>query len=132
MLHYAKRLIESRIRERRKARSPQWRKVRDAHLRANPTCAACGKRKYLQVHHVEPYHLDPAKELDPANLISLCMGDNECHLYIGHGDDFKAYNPEVRKHAKEALALPQDRKKIASEAIVGRRYEDVPAKKRIR
>lgn len=81
---------------------------------------------------MEPYHLDPARELDPANLISLCMGDRECHLMIGHGDDFKAYDPSVRKHAAEALARPEERMKVAGDAIAGRRYENIPVKPRKR
>ena len=53
-----------------------------------------------------PFHLDPALELDPTNLITLCMDEKECHLHIGHGGSFKQYNPEVRRMAAEALAHP--------------------------
>lgn len=81
----------------------------------------------MQVHHVDPYHLDPAKELDPANLISLCMGPLECHVRIGHGDDFKAYFPDVRVMAANLLAHPGDpalRKSAEAEAKINRRYEE--------
>ena len=55
------------------------------------------------MHHVKPFHLDPALELDPGNLIALCMKrDSWCHLYLGHGDDFRAYNAKVRDDAVEA------------------------------
>lgn len=53
-------------------RSSEWPAVRDAHLSACPTCAACGSRIDPQVHHVVPFHKDPTKELDPANLLTLC------------------------------------------------------------
>lgn len=80
-------------------RSPEWHKVEQAHLLKYPDCYACGSNKHVQVHHMKPFHLHPELELDPDNLISLCM-DNDCHLYIGHGDDFKAYNPNVLEDAK--------------------------------
>ncbi len=47
-------------------RSPHWPAVRAAHLRRFPTCAACGTFKGVQVHHVRPFWLFPALELDPA------------------------------------------------------------------
>jgi hypothetical protein len=71
----------------------------------------------LQVHHVKPFHLLPELELDESNLISLCMGPNECHLFIGHGDSFRCYNPNVREDAEKFMkASFDDRKKIIGEA----------------
>lgn len=75
-------------------RSPQWPKVEREFRLHNPTCAACGSAKKLNVHHQRPFHLNPELELDMANLITLCM-DNDCHIKVGHGDNFKAYNPDV-------------------------------------
>ena len=46
-------------------RSSGWRSVRNEHIENNPTCAACGRRDGLEVHHIVPYHVDPSKELDP-------------------------------------------------------------------
>ena len=80
-------------------RSPRWKIVEHDFVRLNPDCAACGGREHLQVHHEHPFHLHPELELDPKNLIGLCMGPNECHLLLGHGDNFKAYNPGVRLDA---------------------------------
>lgn len=101
-LRHAYRLVQSNLRERRKAkeRSPAWGGVRDRYLRAYPTCAACGGNKRLQVHHIIPFHLFPEKELDLENLITLCMSPLECHIRIGHGDDFQCYNPDVKAHVK--------------------------------
>lgn len=80
-------------------RSSEWPKVEKEHLKNFPTCASCGTDKHIQVHHKKPFHLHPELELDPNNLISLCM-ENDCHLYVGHGDDFKAYNPNVVEDAQ--------------------------------
>ena len=89
-------------------RSSHWRIVRKEHLAQFPTCQACGAKWLLNVHHMRPFHLHPELELDLANLITLCMV-NECHLLIGHGDDFKAYNPDVAADAASVLAAA-DRK----------------------
>lgn len=91
----------------RPRRSPRWNKVKAMHLAMEPTCAACGGEVRLQVHHIKPYHLQPELELDLSNLVTLCMGPNECHLHVGHGDDFKAYNPDVLYDAHDVLAARQ-------------------------
>jgi hypothetical protein len=77
-------------------RSDKWPEVRKAHLLLFPTCAVCGTKKLLQVHHKKPFHLEPELELDPNNLITLCedTGHN-CHLVFGHLDSFESYNPDV-------------------------------------
>src|SRR5271154_2464130 len=88
-------------------RSGEWPTVRKHFLEKNPTCAACGGKSLLNVHHKEPFHLDPRLELDDNNLITLCIR-NLCHIDIGHGDDYKFYNPNVVKDAAEALAHPEN------------------------
>ena len=87
------------------ARSPRWPKVERAFKTLHPLCAACGGDERLNVHHKKPFHLDPALELDNRNLITLCMGKLECHLRIGHGDNFKAYNPDVEADAAKVAQL---------------------------
>jgi hypothetical protein len=72
---------------------------------------------------MKPFHLHPELELDPKNLITLCMSRKECHLQIGHGDDFKAYNPNVET---DATTLQKDISKfaaVAEQAKAGRKYE---------
>lgn len=95
--------IKSKIHERKKEtqRSHEWRNIRDQHLESNNSCAACGSKNKLQVHHIQPFHIKPELELTLSNLITLCMSDQDCHLMIGHGDDFKCYNPEVVDDAKK-------------------------------
>lgn len=102
-------------------RSSQWPKIEHAFRASHPTCAACGGTEKLQVHHKQPFHLFPALELDPNNLITLCMGPNDCHLLIGHGDNFKMWNPNVEKDAAEALANPSERTLIVERAKAARK-----------
>ena len=75
-------------------------KLEKLHLKLEPTCAACGSSKKLNVHHKKPFHLYPELELDENNLVTLCMSKMECHLLIGHGSDFKCYNPYVESDIK--------------------------------
>lgn len=86
-------------------RSSKWANVRKRHLKAFPTCAACGCDQHLQVHHIKPFHLHPELELEDLNLITLCEGKDEhqCHLNIGHLGNFKNENPDVVKDAQEFL-----------------------------
>lgn len=84
-------------------RNSKWPAARKKHLKAKPACEACGASTELEVHHMKPFHLHPTLELDPTNLITLCM-ENDCHLYVGHGDNFKAYNPNVIEDSAKVLA----------------------------
>jgi 5-methylcytosine-specific restriction endonuclease McrA len=74
-------------------RSPKWTNVRKNHLALNPRCAACGKSKKVEVHHIKPVHINPDLELDPTNLITLCA--DPCHIIFGHLMDFKSWNISV-------------------------------------
>lgn len=78
-------------------RSPEWPRVRKEHLLLNPNCAVCGSDKKVQVHHKIPFHVDPTKELDPSNLITLCESRRalKCHLIFGHCGNFHLMNPQV-------------------------------------
>jgi len=100
-----KNLHETAVRDKHvghgKERSPHWPAVEHKHLKLNPTCSACGGNTNLNVHHKQPFHLYPDLELEPTNLITLCMdGDKDCHIKLGHGSNFKAYNPHVEIHVE--------------------------------
>lgn len=82
-------------------RSPKWSSVRKEHLNSQPICAACGRSKKLEVHHIEPVHLNPDRELDPSNLITLC--DDPCHFIFGHLLDYKSWNKDVVADCKVYL-----------------------------
>jgi 5-methylcytosine-specific restriction enzyme A len=83
-------------------RSGEWPTVRKRHLEKFPYCMVCGSKKNLEVHHIEPFHLNPSRELDPENLITLCESKGEginCHLLVGHLGSFKSLNSEVVQDA---------------------------------
>ena len=90
--------LQGKIPTRHK-RASQWPKVRDQHLKDFPSCAVCGKKKKLQVHHKKPFHLHPELELLPTNLITLCEQGSNCHLTLGHAGNFKGVNPDVEQDA---------------------------------
>lgn len=78
------------------ARSSHWPTLRKDHLRRQRWCRYCGTDEHLEVHHIHPVHLYPDRELDPANLITLCMSpDHPCHLRIGHLGAWWRWNPKV-------------------------------------
>lgn len=89
-------------------RSGSWPRVRREHLRREPVCAACGRSKDLEVHHVVPYHERPELELDDGtngldgNLVTLCA--DPCHFVFGHLLDWRRSNPSVRADAERYLA----------------------------
>lgn len=105
-----------------KKRSPKWPEVEQAHLKIQPVCACCGSDKKLNVHHKKPFHLYPELELEPTNLITLCM-DKECHLLLGHGDNFKDYNPNVDEDVKKVHDNMNLFESIAEEAKKNRLTE---------
>lgn len=74
-------------------RSPKWSSIRKQHIKNNPCCAACGKCNKVEVHHIEPVHINEDRELDPINLITLC--DNPCHIVFGHLMNYKSWNSSV-------------------------------------
>ena len=97
------------------SRSPKWPGVEKLHLKFHPVCEACGSDKKLNVHHKKPFHLFPELELDLNNLITLCM-DKECHEKIGHGGNFKDYNPDVEADSAKVLANEALLEEVVTEA----------------
>ena len=98
-------------------RSPKWPHVEKLHLKLEPACACCGSTSKVQVHHKKPFHLFPELELDLNNLISLCMDPtSECHVKIGHGGNFKDYNPDVSEDSAKVLANQTLFEEVVTEA----------------
>src|SRR5271168_1867215 len=82
-------------------RSGKWPTLRKKFLLANPTCAVCGGKDKLEVHHKFPYHLDKTRELNEDNLIVLCeTAPHFCHINYGHLGSYKSFNPDVVVDAK--------------------------------
>lgn len=103
-------------------RSSQWHTVEKHFLAANPKCAVCETTEHPQIHHKSPFHLFPEKELDLTNLITLCMKKGfDCHLLVGHGSSFKAYNPNIELDAAKARNHPELLPEIIKEAKLNRK-----------
>jgi hypothetical protein len=88
-------------------RSPEWPAVRKAHIKKQPCCMACGSCKKPEVHHIVPVHLDPSKELDPDNLITLC--DKYCHFVFGHFMNYKSWNINIIEDSRRYLESKSNR-----------------------
>lgn len=88
-------------------RSPKWANIRKQHLEEHPSCAACGRDKKLEVHHIKPVHINPDLELDPENLLTLCA--DPCHIIFGHLMNFKSYNNEVVRDCSVYLRKVKNR-----------------------
>ncbi len=98
-------------------RSGKWPTVEKHFREANPTCAACGSKNRLNVHHILPFHIHSELELDNSNLITMCMDfGKECHLRLAHCGSFKTYNPNIKEDAKKALANPDQLENIIKNA----------------
>ncbi len=84
-------------------RSSKWPAVRKSFLEENPTCAFCGGKDSLEVHHIKPFHLDPSLELDLSNLIALCESKKygvNCHLFFGHLGNYRRENTSILEDIK--------------------------------
>lgn len=79
------------------SRSPKWKYIRMLHLAKQPSCMVCGSTYRPEVHHIIPVHIDPSKELDTTNLITLC--DKYCHFVFGHLMNWRFYNPHIIEDA---------------------------------
>lgn len=85
------------------ARSSHWRGVRQKHIKNNPVCAISGKKMFLHVHHLRPFHLYPELELEPSNLVTLTRWH---HLWFGHFGSWKSYNENLLKDIERVRDRP--------------------------
>ena len=92
--------------------------MRKEHLKKQPCCQACGSDRKPEVHHIVPVHLDPSRELDPSNLITLC--DKWCHFVFGHLLDYRSWNKDVVRDARHYLEKRRTRPYKSKE---GKDYE---------
>jgi hypothetical protein len=97
-----------------KKRSSKWRTVRKHFLKDNPTCAACGSSKKLEIHHLKPFHSHPELELVKSNLITLCENKKYgicCHQLVGHRGNYRKINENCERDAEywhEQIHKPDD------------------------
>lgn len=95
-------------------RSSHWPAIRRAHLAIEGWCRGCGRISNLEVHHCEPFHINPFRELDPTNLITLCEAiGHQCHLKLGHLGNWRKVNPAVR----EQCLVPNPRAKPGAPSL---------------
>lgn len=114
MLGRLKQLLLGKLADGKPAacRSPRWPAFRRAHLLGHPTCAACGGRDKLEVHHILPVHVDAAMhggialhELDEGNVLTLCeAAPVNCHLLYGHLRNWSSWNVNVVRDTAAWLA----------------------------
>lgn len=103
-----------------KSRSSRWPATRKKHLARNPTCAACGSKDRLEVHHLLPYHVHPELELVESNLLTLCEGEAvNCHLLFGHARSWSAWNRNAARDAAAWLALIRRARATDGEVSLG-------------
>lgn len=87
-------------------RSSRWPTVRKAFLKKHPTCAACGAKTHLNVHHIKPFQHFPELELVESNLVTLCESPTwNCHLRIGHRGNWQLWVPRCVEIAAKQLTL---------------------------
>lgn len=94
-------------------RSVRWRRVREEHLARHGVCLCCGNTRSLEVHHLLPFHLFADREEDPDNLVTLCSqgpAGMNCHLLVGHGGNWRDYNPDAVRDAAYVLSMISSRK----------------------
>lgn len=78
-------------------RSGSWPSVRKEFLKVNPFCEICGTMNDISVHHIKPFHKEPALELNGENLISLCTPH---HYLFGHLRSWFSWNETVKEDAR--------------------------------
>jgi 5-methylcytosine-specific restriction endonuclease McrA len=87
-------------------RSGKWIEVRTYFVEEHPTCAVCGTKKKLNVHHIVPFHLRPDLEMDESNLITLCR---KHHFTFGHLGYWRSWNTTIVEDAKVWLQKYKNR-----------------------
>ena len=92
-------------------RNSEWMKLRRVFLKKHNKCELCGAQSRLAVHHIYPYHSFPERELDEANLITLCESGANHHLTFGHLMSWKSYNENVWDDVKVWREKIRDRPK---------------------
>lgn len=83
-------------------RSSCWERTKREWLVDHPRCEfnGCQSRGPFEVHHVLSFHEHPEHECDPGNLITLCRGETNHHLWVGHQGNFRETNPDVRRDCR--------------------------------
>lgn len=82
-------------------RSGKWPTFEKGLILKHPYCCICGRKTNLVGHHKLPFHLHPELELDEKNIAIICEWPTfNCHLWIGHGGNFRNIRPDFDAFAK--------------------------------
>jgi hypothetical protein len=124
-------------------RSPEWSRVREAHIhlaKDQGFCAVCNGTAQLQVHHIVPFHFCHLVyrgdlELDERNLMTLCeVLENDHHNLVGHLEDWGIFNPGGRTVMADAFKgvvltqLTKDEIKKSNQFQAWMSAKDIPKK----
>ena len=74
-------------------------------------CAWCGTKVNLNRHHCTSYAASPELKDDPNNIVILCRGkglSGGCHACIGHGWNFKRFNPNIKETLRTVRWVTSD------------------------
>lgn len=72
------------------------RKAMKEYKQKNPCCEYCGRRKMVDVHHIQSVKDRPDLAGVSSNFLSLCRKP-QCHLIVGHFGNWKTINPNSRQ-----------------------------------
>lgn len=89
-------------------RSSCWKKTREDWLAEHPRCEFkdCGRSGEVEPHHCIPFHVNEKYECDITNLITLCRGGANHHLWVGHQGNFRESNPNIREDCRRGRYPP--------------------------
>lgn len=109
-----------------RSRDPRLAAWRDEVVGRHPRCQARSQQCFgnRRTHHIRPRHLFPELAYDPDNGITLC---ERHHFILGHGEDWAAWVPDVRRLAENSRVLGYSTGEDERKARGSRLYTRDPA-----
>lgn len=116
IISFLQRILNEKEKTLGVARSGHWSTFKKEHEKLVPkVCAGCGKSNVnIELHHIKPFREHPEDECKHNNVVWLCEDDSDaCHFYLGHGKDFRGWNPYVIEDAALFLSRVESSKKLS-------------------
>lgn len=82
-------------------RSPAWPNFRKTYIKKE--CEVCGKKYFLELHHIIPFWQHPELELFPSNVVTLCRTH---HLEWGHYFSWASWNDRIKEDIERIKNKP--------------------------